>query len=336
MFSCKNCGLNTESAGNFRKHIESKKHQDMLIKITEEQKRLEEQKQQKAQKKARKQKPIQPKTTESATTKFVCACCKKSFASNFSLERHPSACKPLQKLLVKNAKLINKLINDENLISDETAASNQPNITIVINNNTTNNVKNTTINNLLLTCPEDELPYWEYFSKAGVRSVGYETDEHINSQELIDDVHKGGYQALKYYTKHYFSNPENHNIAISLTNKLITYIGSDGMIKRARFATALSNITMNILDNFDNFMERTKHLIKSQYKKPIDALMVLHSSEHEIASISSYENWVRTELLNVKDSASENIETYKRMYPEQTKMPLKNIKIPRTDLRVDL
>jgi hypothetical protein len=336
MFSCKNCGLNTESAGNFRKHIESKKHQDMLIKITEEQTQLAEKNQQKPQKKARKQKAIQPEVTESAISKFVCACCKKSFASNFSLERHADACKPLKKLIAKNAKIINKLINDEHLISNSAVATSLPNITIVINNNTTNNVKNTTINNLLLTCPEDEVPYWEHFSKVGVRSVGYETDEHINSQELIDDVHKGGYQALKYYTKHYFANPENHNIAISLTNKLITYIGADGMIKKTKFATALSNITMNILDSFDNFLERTKHLIKSQYKKPIDALMELHSSENEIKEISFYENWVKFELLNVTDSANANIEAYKKMYPEQSRMPLKNIKIPRTDMRIDL
>ena len=74
----------------------------MLIKISEEQMQQEEQKQQEAQKKARKQKPIQPKITESVTTKFVCACCKKSFASNFSLERHPSNKQPTSSQQTEN------------------------------------------------------------------------------------------------------------------------------------------------------------------------------------------------------------------------------------------
>lgn len=268
------------------------------------------------------------------TSKNICKCCNKSFASGFSLKRHIPKCSNVQILLSD--------VGNVSAIADYFKKSNeqQPsNVTIIVNNNTINNTLNGDLNITVGNPSADEIydNFINYWKLMGSNPFGFEDTKMLEDQRIYDDVHASGLKAYKAYIKHVYSNTANHNVALyNKREKLCKYLISKGEISIVSLDSILIEMVMNNLDSLDAFLDRKDIPIKPQYRKMIDKLKEIHMIDGENPYLKEYIAEMRMVLLNTSDSALKNIQKFHDGMEKYTlEHGSKKIIVPSTDKRIN-
>jgi hypothetical protein len=230
MYKCIACNLNITSVGNFKAHVITKKHLSNLTKTqetTQPESQLKEDKKQKKQLPKQKDKQLIKLQTEQSG-EFKCKICKKSYYSNYNLERHRSSCKGVVKIL-KHSKI--KIIDNLDLLSQDSVDS--KNITIVINtsninNGTINNINNGVINNVVnnnIQCPNNatvttaastitiptsayRLPDFSFWGLPGYLGFGKCNISSTSSSTATNNTNAGIYNSI-FVPRFYYGNALN-------------------------------------------------------------------------------------------------------------------------------
>ena len=228
MFECQICKITTSTVFNYRAHLTSKKHISNLEKINS--KAVDTINNNPQDLILDIQLHNQTKTSLLLTsdiynkkaTKFVCTCCNKSFASNFSLKRHVNKTELAQKL-ISNTDNINSIADILNKSSSQLTG----NVTIIVNNNTINNTLNGDVNINVGNPTKDEIydNFINYWKIMGSNPFGFEDTKMLEDKNVYNDVHANGLKAYKAYIKHVYSNAANHNVALyNKREKLCKYL----------------------------------------------------------------------------------------------------------------
>lgn len=362
MFKCTACNLNITSVGNFKAHVITKKHLSNLTKNQETS--LEESQEKKTKKPTKTQKTKTPISSSinlqsEQSSEFVCKICKKSYYSNYNLERHRSSCKGVVKIL-KHSKI--KIIDDLDLLSQGSVDS--KNITIVINTSnvnhgTINNINNGTINNIVNTIPAEDdvidtkikkavdkiiydsckdpglyVDFGTHWKKQKVLPLGYETDEHITNHI---EIWSSGRKSFMVYLESLFSNPINQNIyATEDRKKTAKYISATGQVKEMNIQKLMEIETLNNIDRYNNYVKRTSGLVEPRYRKVVEQMQKEQEASED--TIPNFDGFLKETWTVVKDyskAAKKNIKDYEKNNPAIIHGPVISTKaLPSTEMRV--
>ena len=361
MYKCIACNLNITSVGNFKAHVITKKHLSNLTKTqetTQAESQLKEDKKQKKQIPKQKDKQLIKLQTEKSG-EFECKICKKSYYSNYNLERHRSSCKGVVKIL-KHSKI--KIIDDLDLLSQGSVDS--KNITIVINtsninNGTINNINNGVINNVVNIIPTDDVidskikravdkiiydsckdpglyvDFDSHWKKQKVLPLGYETDEHITNHI---EIWSSGRKSFMVYLESLFSNPINQNIyATEDRKKTAKYISATGQVKEMNIQKLMEIETLNNIDRYNNYVKRTSGLVEPRYRKVVEQMQKEQEASED--TIPNFDGFLTETWSVVKDyskAAKKNIKDYEKNNPAIIHGPVILTRaLPSTEMRVN-
>ena len=118
MFECQICKITTSTVFNYRAHLTSKKHISNLEKINSKAVDTINNNPQdlildiQLHNQTKTSLLLTPDIYNKKATKFVCTCCNKSFASNFSLKRHVNKTELAQKLISNTDNINNTAWNN--------------------------------------------------------------------------------------------------------------------------------------------------------------------------------------------------------------------------------
>jgi hypothetical protein len=349
MFDCVICKVNTSTVSNYRKHLISKTHISNLEALNITKDSLSNAKSHEANNSiiippssvldvptsdSQINQDNQLEIPPNKTSKNMCKCCNKSFASGFSLKRHIPKCSNVQILLSD--------VGNVSAIADYFKKSNdqQPsNVTIIVNNNTINNTLNGDLNITVGNPSQDEIydNFINYWKIMGSNPFGFEDTKMLEDKNIYNDVHASGLKAYKAYIKHVYSNTANHNVALyNKREKLCKYLNSKGEISIVSLDSILIEMVMNNLDSLDAFLDRKDIPIKPQYKKMIDKLKEIHMLDGVNPYLKEYIAEMRIVLLNTSDSALKNIQKFHEGMEKYTlEHGEQKIIVPSTDKRIN-
>lgn len=240
-YKCISCNYNTNSNSNFKKHLNTITHNNIVNNISN----------------TKKNKIIANDTNINIPiinlNNVKCKFCNNSFISNKTLHNHLlKACiyipnKIRNRLLIRYNN--NPRTKDSNKLSLQSTSNNRYNI---INNINTNNINNN--------------------NQFNINSLGNESISHISNERMVEIV-KGDKNLMKLLCESLYENIENINSYIDIRNNLAFYVDDNMKIKidsLKRFLDKLCNIFMNNINNHINnnpnvFNDNIKQLFKEKY-----------------------------------------------------------------------
>jgi hypothetical protein len=292
---------------------------------------------------------------------FECKICKKTYYSNYNLERHRSSCKGVVKIL-KHSKI--KIIDDLELLSQNSIDSKK--ITIVINTSninhgaTINNINHGTINNIVNNIPTDDdvidakikqavdkiiydsckdpelyVLFESHWKKQKVLPLGYETDDHITNHT---EIWSSGRKSFNVYLDGLFSNPLNQNIyQTDERKKTVKFISANGQIKEMGIKEVMEIETLNNIDRYNNYVKRTSSLVEPRYRKVVEQMQKEQDAyEDSIPNFDGFLKDTTSAVKNYSKASKKNIHAYEKANPTIIHGPIiPNSALPSTEMRIN-
>jgi hypothetical protein len=243
-----------------------------------------------------------------------CPCCRKTFSSKYTLDRHIArkTCET-QEPTTDTKSNIQEIIaayeqgkNAHNL--EQQNNSNNGNIQSGHNNNMTVNTDNHT-ENIITQNNNNAL----YVQEVHINPIGKENLSHISDATILQILNQG-VNAVPALAKAIMELPENCNIVESdKRNRKATVVNRDGDVEVMDMSKALTMSATETVDRVDDYYEKFKNYLPKK-NKSIQRMARAHGldsdaeSEDEIPKGETYDDYFKKYMSQIKD----NIEVHKK------------------------